>query len=246
MRIGIIGAGNIGGTLAGKFVAAGHEVKLAASKGPESIREKAGQIGATAVAVEDTVKDVDVIILSVPFAKIRDVAGLFADVPAGVTVIDTSNYYPKRDGRVAEVDQGKVESVWSSEQLGRPVIKAFNALTAGTLAKKGTPPGSPSRLAIPVAGDDKAGKELAQKLVDEAGFDALDAGALADSWRQQPGNPAYCTELSKEALVKALAAADRTGAPRNRDIVIEEVMQRDQPPSNDELVKRNREITGLG
>ena len=95
MKIGIIGAGNIGGTLARKFVAAGHSVKLAGSKSPDSIRELAENIGAEPVAAVEAVKDVEVIVLSIPFAKIPEVAGLFSTVPAEVVVIDTSNYYPQ-------------------------------------------------------------------------------------------------------------------------------------------------------
>lgn len=127
MKIGIIGAGNIGGTLARKFVAAGHIVKLAGSKGPDSIRELAEKIGAEPVTAAAAVEDVEVIVLSIPFAKIPEVAGLFSTVPAEVVVIDTSNYYPQLGTRIPEVEDGKLESVWSSEQLGRPIIKAFNA-----------------------------------------------------------------------------------------------------------------------
>lgn len=245
MQIGIIGAGNIGGTLARKLVAAGHAVKLAGSKGPDAIREQAERIGAVPVTSEEAVKDVEVIILSIPFAKIPEVAGAFADVPADMVVIDTSNYYPVRDGRIAEVDEGKPESVWSSEQLGRPMIKAFNAVLAHTLAEKGLPRGSAGRIAVPMAGNDQRGKRVAQELVDATGFDPVDAGDLANSWRQQPGTPTYCTELASDELRQALAAADKARAPHDRDALMEEFMHSDEQPSHERTVARNRAATAL-
>ncbi|MBB4731480.1 NADPH-dependent F420 reductase [Xanthomonas arboricola] len=243
MNIGIIGAGNIGGTLARKFVAAGHVVKLAGSKGPDSIRELAETIGAEPVAAEEAVKDVEVIVLSIPFARIPEVADLFSTVPAQVVVIDTSNYYPQLGTRIPEVDGGKLESVWSSEQLGRPIIKAFNAVLARTLAERGKPAGTQSRIAIPVAGDSPAGKAIAQQLLDAAGFDSVDAGNLADSWRQQPGTPAYCTELPTAELASALKAAVKGDAPGHRDALMAEFFGAGAPPSHETIVARNRAVT---
>lgn len=243
MKIGIIGAGNIGATLARKLAAAGHSVKLAGSKGPDEIREKAAKIGAVPVAAEVAAKDVDAIILSIPFAKIPDVASVFADLPPDVAVIDTSNYYPMRDGNIAEVDDGKAESVWSSEQLGRSVVKAFNAVLAETLAEGGTSDGAAGRLAIPVAGDDPRAKAIARELVNATGFDALDAGDLANSWRQQPGTPAYCTELTLPNLQRALSMADKGRAPEDRDALIKGFVEAKTPLSRELIVARNREVT---
>lgn len=243
MKIGIIGAGHIGGTLARKLTAGGHAVKLAGSKGPEAVREQAEKIGAVPVASKEAVRDVDVVVLSIPFAKIPDVAKLFANVPPETVVIDTSNYYPMRDGQIAEVDEGKPESVWSSEQLGRPVVKAFNAALAQTLAEEGLPAGAPGRIAIPIASDDARAMKIAENLVDMAGFDPVDAGDLANSWRQQPGTPAYCTELPAPELVRALAAADKAQAPNNRDALIQEFMSSETPPSHDLIVRRNLAVT---
>ena len=174
MKIGIIGAGNIGATLARKLAASGHEVKLANSKGPDTIRDLARDVGATAVSKEEAVQGVEAIVLSIPFAKYPDLANLFNDVPTDVAVIDTSNYYPFRDGAIAEVDGGKPESVWVSEQIGRPVVKAWNAVLAVTLAERGQPNGASGRIAIPVAGDDPKAKATAMKLVEATGFDALE------------------------------------------------------------------------
>lgn len=243
MKIGIIGAGNIGGTVARKLAAAGHDVKLAGSRGPEAVRALAEKIGATPVSSQDATRDVEVIVLSIPFARIPDVARLFADVPPGTVVIDTSNYYPMRDGQIAEVDAGKPESVWTSEQLGRPVVKAFNAVLAHTLAENGRPAGSPGRIAIPVAGGDALASKTAQHLVDIAGFDAVDAGGLDSSWRQQPGTPAYCTELPAAELTQALDAANKERAPANRDRLIEEFMGADKPPGHEYIVSRNLAVT---
>lgn len=243
MNIGIIGAGNIGATLAQKFAAHGHTVKLANSKGPETIRDLARDLGATAVSKEEAVKDVDVIILSIPFARSPELASVLSDIPAHVVVIDTSNYYPFRDGEISQVNEGRPEAVWVSEQLGRPVIKAWNAVLAATLSDRGTPVGTPGRIAIPVAGDDAEAKATAIQLVDAIGFDGLDAGTLAESWRQQPGTPAYCTELTRGELEPALAAADKERAPENRDAVMKSFMAGGAPLTHDEMVTRNRDMT---
>jgi predicted dinucleotide-binding enzyme len=243
VKIGIIGAGNIGGTLARKLAMTGHTIKLAGSKGPDAIREQSEKIGAEPVTAEDAVKDVDVVILSIPFSKIPDVADVFAKVPADVVILDTSNYYPQRDGQIAEINGGKPESVWASEQLGRPVIKAFNAVLAHTLAENGTLRGAAGRIAIPVSGDDERGKAIAQELIDQAGFDALDAGDIENSWRQQPGTPAYCTELSLAELQKALVQADKDRAPLNRDALMDELMKSNWQVSHEQVLIRNREVT---
>ncbi|ANL37027.1 NADPH-dependent F420 reductase [Rhizobium phaseoli] len=240
MKIGIIGAGNIGAMLARKLAAAGHGVKLANSKGPDTIRELAGDIGAAAVSKEEAVGGVEVVVLSIPFANYRDLAGLFDDVPEDVVVIDTSNYYPFRDGAIADVDGGMPESVWVSGQIGRPVIKAWNAVLAATLAEKGQPDGTDGRIAIPVAGDAPEAKAVAIGLVEAAGFDGLDAGGLAASWRQQPGTPAYCTELAANELKEALRSADRFRAADNRDALIKEFFAAGTGLTHDEMVARNR------
>lgn len=243
MKIGIIGAGNIGGTLARKLVAKGHTVKIANSKGPETIAGLAREVGATAVLADDAVKDVEAIILSVPFATYSKLGGLFKDVPANVAVIDTSNYYPFRDGEIAEVDAGKPESVWVSEQIGRSVTKAWNAGLAATLADKGQPAGEAGRIALPVAGDEASAKAIAKNLVEETGFDAVDAGGLQTSWRQQPGTPAYCTDLTSAELEAALQAADRSRAAENRDKLIKQFSETGKTPSHDEAIALNRAVT---
>lgn len=243
MKIGIIGSGNIGATLANKLSVQGHDVKLANSRGPESIAELARKVGALAVDRQEAVREVDVIILSIPFDKHTELAELMRDVPESVIVIDTSNYYPFRDGDIIEIREGKPESVYASEKVQRHLIKAWNAVLAETLKEKGQDAGSPSRIAIPVAGDDSAAKSVVMELVSQSGFDAFDAGMLSESWRQQPGTPAYCTELNAAELRAALQAAHKARAPLNRDALIREFMSAGDHLTHDVIVKRNRAVT---
>ncbi|MGO7587904.1 NAD(P)-binding domain-containing protein [Rhizobium leguminosarum] len=240
MNIGIIGAGNIGATLARKLAAAGHEVKLANSKDPESIRDLAADVRATATTKQDAVTGVDIVILSIPFSAHRDLANLFENVPENVVVVDTSNYYPFRDGTITDVDDGKPEAVWVTEQIRRPIIKAWNAVLSATLAEKGVDKSQPGRIALPVAGDDLEKKLLVMQLVEATGFDALDAGSLETSWRQQPGTPAYCTELTADELQAALEKADQTRSAGNREALIKVFMEKGGSLTHNEIVAQNR------
>lgn len=158
-------------------------------------------------------------------------------------MIDTSNYYPFRDGAIAEIDGGKPESVWVSEQIGLPVVKAWNAVLAVTLAEGGQPNGASGRIAIPVASDAPKVKTTTMKLVEATGFDALYSGSLSDSWRQQPGTPAYCTELTTNELKSALRSTDRSRAPGNRDALLREFMAAGGKLTHDEIIARNRVVT---
>jgi predicted dinucleotide-binding enzyme len=142
---------------------------------------------------------------------------LFAGVPASTVVIDTGNYYPRqRDGRIAGIEKGSTESRWVEGQIGRPVVKAFNNIYADHLRRKGTPHGTPGRIALPVAGDDAKAKAVVTKLVDEVGFDAVDAGTLDDSWRQQPATPVYTGDFDAEGVRAALQKADPVRKPEWR------------------------------
>jgi predicted dinucleotide-binding enzyme len=136
--------------------------------------------------------------------------------------------------------KGKVESIWVSEQLGRPIIKAFNNILEETLVEEGRPEGDPDRLAISVAGDSKKGKAIISRLINETGFDVVDAGNLAESWRQQPGSPAYCTELNRWELKEALAAAAKEQIPINRDKVIADFQEKNFNLTKEDKVEGNR------
>ncbi|MXN91717.1 3-hydroxyisobutyrate dehydrogenase [Flavobacterium sp. Sd200] len=241
MKIGIIGTGAIGGTIAKKMVAAGHQVKVNNTDDFDKLAQRAEELGAAPATLSDVVTDVDVIILSVPTIAVSSLPqDLFTEIPGDVIVVDTSNYYPFRDADIEEIKKGKVESVWVAEQLGRPVIKAFNNLLAETLISGGKPEGAPGRIAMALSGDDAQAKAVISELIDQAGYDVVDAGGLQHSWRHQPGNPAYCTELNIRELEQALNDGVRDMAPQIRDSVIKVFMERTTPPSHEEVVAFNR------
>ncbi|HEX8435132.1 NADPH-dependent F420 reductase [Archangium sp.] len=226
MKIGIIGAGYIGKTLVQKLSAAGHDVKVANSRGPDTIEADVLAQGGRAVLAAEAVVDVDVVILSVPLGRIPGVAPLLAHVPSATVVIDTSNYYPHRDGKIDAIEAGQVESLWVAEQLGRPIVKAWNSIGSDSFAKKGKPAGTPDRIALAVAADRQADRKVGMALVEETGFDALDAGTLAESWRQQPGSPCYCTDLTRAELPAALATAEAARLPKRRDLALAVIQER--------------------
>lgn len=201
--------GHIGKTLARKLAQAGHDVKVANSRGPETIAADALELGARAVEAAETVKDVDVVILSIPLNRIPAVAPLLAGLLEETVVIDTSNYYPGRDGKIEAFEAGQVESLWVTDHLGRPVAKAWNSIGSDSFAKKGKSAGSPDHIALSIAADRETDHQVTMALVEDTGFDAFDAGSLADSWRQQPGAPCYCTDLTLKELPDALSSAER-------------------------------------
>jgi predicted dinucleotide-binding enzyme len=243
MKIGIIGTGAIGGTLAKKLVAAGHQVKVTNTRAPQELAKAAKELGATPATMQEIVKDVEVIIISVPSIAIPKLSkDLFKNVPDHVIIVDTGNYYPFRDGEIEELKNGKAESVWVSEQIGRPVIKAFNNLLAYTLENLGKAAGEKGRIALAVAGDDENSKKVVSALINDTGFDAVDAGSLPESWRQQPGTPAYCTELNVSELQQALVDGVKEKAAENRDLVISNFMERPSPPTHKEMVTLNRSL----
>lgn len=215
MKIGIIGAGHIGSVLARRFTELGHQVSIANSRGPDTLRELASQTGAKAVTAEEAAQAGDVVVVTVPMRNVPDLGiGLFEGVPSSVVVIDTCNYYPQqRDGRIDGIELGLAESRWVAQQLGRPVVKAFNNIYADHLGTKGQPPGSPDRIALPYAGDDEAAKATVAALIDELGFEPVDDGTLEESWRQQPGSLVYGTDHDKLGVRKALEAASPQRKP---------------------------------
>src|SRR5437868_6876417 len=154
MRIGIIGAGMIGETLAKRLGQLGHQVAIANSRGPETLRDIASEIGATAVTPLEAARSGEIVVITIPERAVPDLPrDLFAGVPADVVVIDTGNYYPTRDGRIPPIEDGQPESAWVAEQIGRPVIRAFNNIYFNSLLDNGRPTGTPNRIALPAAGD---------------------------------------------------------------------------------------------
>ncbi|MCQ9180515.1 NAD(P)-binding domain-containing protein [Streptomyces sp. IBSBF 2953] len=210
MKIGIIGAGNIGGNLTRRLTALGHDVAVANSRGPQTLTDLAKETGATPVAVGEAARDAEIVVITVPLKAVPDLpSGVLDGAADGVVVIDTNNYYPQqRDGRIAAIeDEGLTESRWVERRLGHPVIKAFNGTYAQDILDRPLPAGDPGRIALPVAGDDEAAKAKVRALIDELGFDTVDAGGIDDSWRQQPDTPVYGLQAGTEAVAKALAEA---------------------------------------
>ena len=217
MNIGIIGAGMIGETLARRLVQLGHEVAIANSRGPETMRDLASEVGAAAVTALEAARSGEIVVITIPERSVAKLPrDLFAGVPADFVVIDTGNYYPTRDGRIPAVEQGQPESAWVAEQIGRPVIKAFNNIYFKSLLENGRPKGTPDRIALPVAGDPVEARAKVLRLVDELGFDPVDAGGIEESWRQQPGTPCYTQDYNAVQLKAALAAAVRSRVPEYR------------------------------
>jgi len=205
MRIGVIGAGNMGGTLARRLAKLGHQVSIANSRGSESLTALAAEIGATPVSVVVAANAGEIVIISIPTKAVADLPReLFANVPSSVIVIDTGNYHPElRDGRIDAIDRGMLDSQWVAQQIGRPVIKAFNNMLAKSLLEKDVPKGTTGRIALSVVGDSLDAKATVLRLVDDLGFDPVDGGNLDNSWRQQPGTPAYCRDLDAVTLRRA-------------------------------------------
>ena len=216
MKIGIIGAGNIGGNLTRRLTAAGHEVRVANSRGPETLADLAAETGAQAVPVEQAAEGAEVVVVTIPQKAVPDLpAGVLSGAAPNAVVVDTGNYYPQqRDGRIDAIEDGTPESVWVSQQLGVPVVKAFNGIYAADLLSAGRPTGDPERRALPVAGDDEAAKQVVLRLLDDIGFDGVDAGPLAESWRQQPETPVYGLSADAAGIREALgkASPERPGS----------------------------------
>lgn len=211
MQIGIVGAGKIGGTLATLFTRAGHQVALANSRGPETLADQVAALGpaARAVTAAEAAAFGEVVVLATPLSAY---AGLDPAPFAGKLVVDANNYYPARDGRIAELDEKRLTSteLLARHLPGAAVLKAFNTIHYGHLRDRGRP-GAPAgdRLAIPVAGDQPAAKSVLGGLIDEIGFAAVDGGTLAESWRQEPDTPVYGAEVAGPEAVALLGRATR-------------------------------------
>ncbi|MDO9405709.1 MAG: NAD(P)-binding domain-containing protein [Polaromonas sp.] len=206
MRIGIIGAGYIGRAVAGAAVKAGHEVMVSNSRSPGTLFSLTGIIGCKAGTVAEAAAFGEMVLVAIPLHA-------YTSIPiaplAGKIVLDASNYYPQRDGHIAELDE---EVVTVSGLLARHlptsrVVKAFNAIAAGDIEKNGLPTGSPERRALPIAGDDPEAKRVVTAFFDQIGYDVVDAGPLTEEWRFQKDTPAYCVPFNRERMQAALAAA---------------------------------------
>lgn len=212
LHIGIVGAGKMGGVFASHFTEAGHTVKIANSRGPETLTDLAQRTGATATSIEDAVKDAQLVVVTVPLRAIIALGaqGVFNALPAEVIVCDTGNYYADRDGPITELDkQAVTDSRWVEQQLGHAVIKVFNNIFFMSLMHGGKPSSTLGRIALPVAGDNPQHKETVIALLDQLGFDGVDAGSIDDSWRQQPASPVYVTDFDAAGVKSALSRADR-------------------------------------
>lgn len=197
MRIGIVGGGRVGGTLARLFSKAGHEVTVANSRGPETLRGLADELGGQvhAATADEAARFGDMVVMSVPFGRYTE---LPVEPVAGKTVIDTGNYYPDRDGHYPELDQDRTTS---SELLqrhldGARVVKAFNTMRWDHLREYGRQSSAMQRYGIPVSGDDVGAKRRVADLIEQVGFEPVDAGSLAEGRRQQPGSAVYLADLS--------------------------------------------------
>lgn len=211
MNISIIGAGNIGKVLAGRFVEKGHAVRITNARGGASLLTVAQETGATVSNVQDMIEDADVIVVTIPLVNVPQLPKGFLDkAKPSAVVIDTCNYYPRhRDGKIEGIEAGTTESRWVEEQIGHPVVKVFNNIYAAHLEGMGKPAGAPGRIALPVAGDDPKEKQIVFKLVDDMGFDAVDTGTIAESWRQQPNTPVYTRDFDAQGVKDALVRASK-------------------------------------
>ncbi|MER5179276.1 NADPH-dependent F420 reductase [Streptomyces sp. NPDC002896] len=190
--LGLIGSGMIGGALARLAVAAGMDVVVSNSRGPETLADLVAELGerARAATPDEAAQAGDLVVATIP---LNAYAQLPAAALSGKTVIDTMNYYPERDGRLAELDAGELTSseLVQRHLPGSRVVKAFNNIDFRRLFTSARPAGDPDRSALPVAADDPAAKGQVTGLLDALGYDAVDIGTLADSWRSEPGTPVY-------------------------------------------------------
>jgi 8-hydroxy-5-deazaflavin:NADPH oxidoreductase len=208
--IGLIGAGNIGGQLARLAVRHGYDVVISNSRGPETLADLVAELGPSARAATsaEAAEAGDLVVVTIPLKN-------YAQVPtaplAGKIVVDTNNYYPQRDGRIAELDD---ETTTTAELLqahapSARVVKAFNNIMASSLTEDGTPAGTPDRRALILAGDDESAKSTVAALIEEFGFDVVDAGPLSEGWRFQRDEPAYVVRMTAPEAVQKLSEAVR-------------------------------------
>lgn len=206
MKIGCVGAGFIGRAVAKLAVEHGHQVMLSNSRGPRTLTSTAIAVRAGIGTVADAVAFGDVVLLAIPFYAVADLdPALFA----GKVVMDACNYYPGRDEPVPELDSGATTTseIVQRHLVGAKVVKAWNAILERDIEKDARPAGAPDRRALPIAGDDADAKTFVAGLFDDLGYDAKDAGQLAEGWRFERARPAYCVPLDQTGLEAKLAEA---------------------------------------
>ncbi|MFB9080622.1 NADPH-dependent F420 reductase [Flavobacterium procerum] len=242
MKIGIIGAGAIGSVLSKKLSANGHQVTIANSKGPETVSGEALAFGATAGITKEAIIDKDVLIISIPFSQINNIAKTIKEnIDERTIIIDTGNYYPVRDGSIDEILEGKPESIWVSEKLGLPVAKAWNSVGAAVLKNNGYPSGMQERLAVPFAAADENSSKVVKQLIEETGFDPYYVGNLQESYRFQPGQPSYSTSLNLAEIKKAIEQAHSSlNAALRREEFIVTMMKLGWPDDAKTMVEISR------
>ena len=213
--IGFIGAGHIGSQVARLAVRSGHDVVISNSRGPDTLSDLVAELGprARAATVLDAAKAGDIVVVTIPLKNYRSVP---IEPLAGKIVIDTNNYYPERDGHIPELDN---ETTTTSELLqahlpASKVVKAFNHIYASQLTTDGLPAGTMNRRALVIAGNDREAKATVTHLLDQFGFDTVDAGPLSEGWRIQRDTPGYGPRRTAEELKKDLAAAKRYAEQR--------------------------------
>jgi 8-hydroxy-5-deazaflavin:NADPH oxidoreductase len=211
VRIGIIGSGRIGGTLARLFAGAGHEVAVSNSRGPETLAGLVEELGpdARATTPAEAARFGELVVVSIPLGRYREVP---TDGVDGKVVIDTNNYYPQRDGHIGALDDGTATSsgLLQEHLPTSRVVKAFNHIPARDIVERRTPEGTPHRRALVVAGDDAGAREVVARFIGDIGFDVVDLGPLAESWRIEPGTPGYGPDLDVAGLRDAVAQAERS------------------------------------
>ena len=220
MKIGVIGVGAIGGTIAEKLANEGHEVKVANSRGKDAVKEFSDKIGGEASDLNEISQDIDVLIISIPYGAVSSLPeSVFGKLSDNAIIVDTGNYYPEmRDGEIEGIGNGECESLWVSNMINKPVIKAFNTLLAHSLAELGCEKGKKGRLAMQIAGDDEGQKKIISCLIDQCGFDCYDAGTLKQSWKMQPGSAGYCCDYTLDELkaIKEKSSQTPESVAKNR------------------------------
>jgi predicted dinucleotide-binding enzyme len=232
--LGIIGSGNIGTVLAKLAVAAGYDVVLANSRGPESLREKAAELGVKAGTAVEAAEAGDIVVVTIPLGRYTEVP---VEPLVGKVVIDTLNYYPSRDGRIEELDTEKTNT---AELLQRHLpeshtVKAFNNITALHLLGLARPSGAADRSALPISGNDAAARKTAVELLDKLGWDAVEVGPLSESWRQETETGVYVDPYISEggSLEQIIAGADDPGKTAPVEVIEKELATAYRPPVKD-------------